>query len=285
MQLTDTRKITLAGLAVVGSTALAVYLMTGSAKVGPPFRDEALTAGPDPLLLLNQPAVQKELRLSKRQIQQLEAAVQRQFAGRRRGPGGPGAGRGASGTGSGARGAVRVAMAGPGSTSATRAPRMGRKHEEAFVSQLLAPQQLTRLHQIILQQAGGLALASRQMANDLGLTPAQRRDADAILAKLSGQLEETFQQGRGPEGRQQAREARQAAGEQMLALLTPEQETRWRELTGQPFTGELTLGPRGFAGGGAGRGPRYGGRRGNARSGGPNGGSPPGQPPAKPPPQ
>jgi hypothetical protein len=261
MQLTDSRKIHLAGLAALGSVVLAVYMLTGSAKIGPPFRDDALTAGPEPLLLLNQASVQKELRLSKRQIQQVEAAGQRQFAGRGRGQG------------------RRNASAGLSATTAPRPARMGRKHEEAFVAQMLNSQQLMRLHQITLQQVGGLALGSKQTADDLSLTISQRKQVNAVLEKLAGQRDDAFQQRpRGPEAWQQFREARQAAGEKLLALLTPDQQTHWNNLTGAPFTGELTLGPRGFQGGGPGRGPRPGGRRGNPLPSGPEGGPPAGQP-------
>lgn len=245
MQPSDLKKTALAALAVLASAGLMVYMLSGSGRVGPPFRDPALTGGPEPLMLLNQPSVQKELRLSTKQIQLIEATVQKQFAGRWRGQGS----RSAAPLTSGARGVAR----------------MGRKHQEAFVAQVLQPQQVRRLHQIVLQQQGGLALGNKQTADELALTQAQRQQADAILEKLAGDLGQEFQQRRGPEGRQRFREARQAAGEKLLALLTPEQETRWQELAGAPFTGEITFGPRSAPAGGRGRGSR----RGEPPGGGP----------------
>jgi hypothetical protein len=201
----------------------------------------------EPLMLLNQPSVQKELRLTKRQIDLIESTVQKQFAGRRRGRG-PDAKAQAEGTA-------------PTATAARGAARMGRKHQEAFVSRLLQPQQIRRLHEITLQQQGGLALGNKQVADELQLTQAQRRQVDGILEKLADQIGQGFQQRRGPEGRQQLRESRQAVAEKLLALLTTEQENRWQELTGAPFTGEITFGPRGAPPGG----------RGGSRRGGPGG--------------
>jgi hypothetical protein len=247
MQLSDKGKAGLAVAAILASAGLMAYTLGGSGKIGPPYRDDALTSGPEPLMLLSQSSVQKELRLTPKQIQFIDSTVQKQFAGRRRG-----------------QGPQAAAQPSPGARGAAR---MGRKHQDVFVAQLLQPQQVRRLHEITLQQLGGLALGNKQTADDLQLTLAQRREVDTVLEKLAGQIGQGFQQRRGPEGRQQMREARQAAGEKLLALLTTDQESRWHELTGAPFTGEITFGPRG--------GPP-GGRGGGARRGGPGGGPPAG---------
>jgi hypothetical protein len=138
--------------------------------------------------------------------------------------------------------------------TAPRAARMGRKHQVAFLSQLLRPQQVTRLRQIILQRQGGLALNNNQTAQELGLTESQRQKADAVLEKLTDKLNRA-RNVRGPEGRKQTEEAREAAGKELLGLLTPEQQNRWKELIGEPFTGEIGFGPPGDRPPGGGRPP------------------------------
>lgn len=115
-KLSDTRKVRLAAVATLVAVALVTYMLNGSAPVGPPYRDENLTAGPEPLMLLNQPSVRDELRLTKAQSQQIQAAVEKQIGGPRPGQ-------------KGQKGA-------PGQRSA----RMGRKHQEAFLAGVLKPQ-------------------------------------------------------------------------------------------------------------------------------------------------
>jgi hypothetical protein len=39
------------------------------------------------------------------------------------------------------------------------------------------------------------------------------------------------------------RELRATSRKRLLELLTDEQETKWKEMTGEPFTGELNLDP------------------------------------------
>jgi hypothetical protein len=200
-----------------------VFLLSSSARVGPPYKDEALIGGPPPLMLLSQPSVQRELRLTKRQIDQIQATVEKQFAGRR-----------------------------PDQTAKAVRPaaRMGRKHQEAVIGQLLEAPQLQRLQQITLQQQGGLALATKPTADELGLSATQRKEVDGILEKLMDQLKDASDAPRGPERWQRAQEIRKSAGESMLALLTSEQQTRWNALIGEPFNGEISMRGGGFRRGG-----------------------------------
>lgn len=223
MQLSPTRQKRLAASSCLVAVSFLVYMSSGSGPQGPPYRDERLTAGPEPLMLVLQPSVHKELKLTTSQEKQIQGIMDKQSGGRR-----PGKDR----------------DRGKAPLTAPRVARMGRKHQEAYLARVLRPEQAARLRQIILQRQGGLALNHNQTAEALGLTEAQRRKADAILEKLIGQLN-TSPNARGREGRKQAEEARKAAGEELLTLLTPEQKNRWNELTGEPFTGEITFGPRG----------------------------------------
>jgi hypothetical protein len=253
-QLSDKRKARLAAVATLASVSLLLYMMTPSGPVGPPYRDESLTAGPEPLMLLNQTSVQQELRLSEVQIEQIKAVVEQQSAGKR--------------GGKDAKDAKDTKDAKDDMMTAPRAARMGRRHQEAFLSGVLQPAQAQRLRQIILQRQGGLALATKQTADEVGLSEAQREQADTIVAGLAAQLKQP-QGARGPEGRKQLDEARDAAKDKLVGLLTAEQQARWTELAGAPFAGEIRLGP---PGGGPKGGP------GGGKKGGPKGG-PKGPPP------
>jgi hypothetical protein len=238
MQVNEKCKLWLATGAVVASTGLIVFMLSGSGKIGPPYRNDFMIAGPEPLMLLGQPSVQKDLGLTASQIRLIEGTIQQQFTGRRPGQG---------------------PQAGPALPPAKRAARMGRKHQEVVLAQVLQPRQIKRLRQITLQQQGGLALGNKQTADALQLTVAQRQKVDAVLESLTGEMGQNFRPGRRPQDQQQMQEARQKmqearqkmqetrqkAGDDLLALLTSEQEARWRELIGAPFTGEITFGPRG----------------------------------------
>jgi len=261
MQLSHKAKTWLATGAVVASTGLIVFMLSGSGKIGPPYRNDFLVSGPEPLMLLNQPSVQKDLGLTASQIRLLEGTIQQQFTWRR---------------------PAQASQGDRTSQPARRAARMGRKHQEVVLAQLLKPQQLHRLHQITLQQLGGLALGNKQTANDLQLTEAQRQKVDAVLESLTGGMGRNFRPGQSfrpgqrpqdpqqmqearqkmQESRQRVQEARQKAGDELLALLTSEQESRWQELIGPPFTGEITFRPRGQWPGGRGGGWRRQGQNG-----------------------
>jgi hypothetical protein len=220
MELTPRRKGRLAAAGSLVALSFMVYMLSGSGPIGPPYRDESLTAGMEPLRLVDQASIRAELNLSDAQAETIRETVEKQSPRRRM---------------------TKDKDADP----TERQARMGRKHQEAFLAQVLDAQQLNRLHQIILQRLGGLALNNKQTADALALTKTQREKVDAILANLSSKLSSSAGNWT-PEARKQNEAARTGAGESMLAVLTPEQQGRWKELLGEPFTGEINLGPRGF---------------------------------------
>ncbi len=241
MQLSPTRKKRVAAASCLAAVSFMVYMVSGSGPVGPPYRDENLTAGPEPLMLVMQRSVREELKLTDAQVKQIQSALGKQAFGM-----------------FAAKNKKKDTDKDP--MTAPRAARMGRKHQEQFLSGVLLPQQRTRLRQIILQRQGGLALNNSKTAEDLDLTETQRKKADAILAKLTVKLNRSGNVW-GPEGRKKAEETRKAAGEELLGLLTPQQQNRWKELIGEPFTGEIVFGPPGGPPPGDGRQPDGPGRR------------------------
>jgi hypothetical protein len=103
---------------------------------------------------------------------------------------------------------------------------LARSQEQALARTLTAAQR-RRLAQVALQMQGPRALSDTETAAALGLTTDQRLRLREVEA-------ESFGPGRPGPGGFPPRDPRQAL-ERMLAELTPAQQARWRELTGDPI--------------------------------------------------
>jgi|GEM_PF-1287354 len=115
---------------------------------------------------------------------------------------------------------------------------------------ILSPQQYARLQEISLQQAGPLiGLTNPDVAPQVGLTDMQQQQLRALQEQLISQLTGLAQQPTGI-GRaralldavREAQAAKQQADARTLALLTPEQQARWKQVQGAPFQGEVQWG-------------------------------------------
>jgi len=135
----------------------------------------------------------------------------------------------------------------------------------AAVHNTLTPQQLRRLWQIALQVQGVLALRDAEVAAALKLTTDQRRRIREIALEAGGPLDgrppgpppDDFRKGKGPrmpekkfgpppENLKKVRAQKQkAALERALAILTEEQTRAWRDMIGVPFTASVPLPPFG----------------------------------------
>jgi serine/threonine protein kinase len=114
-----------------------------------------------------------------------------------------------------------------GEAPASREPEQG---GEKDVEKLLNPEQARRLGQLLRQQRGVGAFRDDAVKAALALTPEQRKAVAAI--------QEEAQAARGQPGAA-PEHGKQPTLDRMLALLTPEQTARWRELVGEPFRGIL----------------------------------------------
>jgi serine/threonine protein kinase len=126
------------------------------------------------------------------------------------------------------------------------------KGHEAAIAEILAPAQFARLRQIALQARGAQALQDPEVVKELRLTREQRAELREVVGG-PGPRDHGPPGGRGgpppgsPGGR--GREADPERGlSQALALLTPEQQARWRVLTGERFAGLSQLRPGGGPG-------------------------------------
>lgn len=128
------------------------------------------------------------------------------------------------------------------------------------LKELLEADQMSRLLQIQVQQLGLRAFANPRIQSALKLDDEQK----ATITKLEEDVREKSQafmaNARDAENRGEAfrelMELRRSSLEEVMSVLTDEQKTSWKELTGEP----LEMGPGGFGRGGPGARPGQGGR-------------------------
>jgi Spy/CpxP family protein refolding chaperone len=179
---------------------------------------------PSPLMLLGQKSVQEELKLTPDQIQKVEAAAEKQ----------------------------RESFQGFRDLSEeerTKKFQEMTKENEKFVAENLKPEQAKRLNQISLQRQGAGALADEKVAKELNLTDEQKVKVMDLLDDSRKKIQEVFQGGFNEEARAKSQEIQNAATIKALDLLTADQKTKWRDMTGEPFKGEIRFGPPGGGGG------------------------------------
>lgn len=132
--------------------------------------------------------------------------------------------------------------------------RTAREDVEKDLEKVLMPAQLERLKQIQVQQQsrgrGGMSFSNPRIVEALGLSEAQladmREKAEELQTEMRAKLEEL----------------RKQADDELLQMLTPEQQKKWKEMVGDPFEMEQQRG--GFQGG-------PGGQRGQRGQRGPGG--------------
>ena len=113
------------------------------------------------------------------------------------------------------------------------------KENETELAGILKDDQLKRLKQISLQQQGGHALSDPEVATALNLTSEQKEKVASISSETQSETRGLFQEGGGAEARTKIDELRKKSGEQLLGVLSADQQSKWKELTGEPFKGEI----------------------------------------------
>ena len=184
--------------------------------------------GGGPIGLLNNPGVQKELKLDEAQIEkagELSTETREQMMGLREQIGN---------------------LQGP--EAFTKMQELSKPINEAALKtagEFLKPEQLKRLHQIEIQQRGPAgALADAEIAKKLKVTKDQETKVKSILAdqqSAMGELRASFGQDR-QAAMQKIQALRKETNAKVVALMSEEQLKSWKELTGEPF--EVTFQPR-----------------------------------------
>jgi Spy/CpxP family protein refolding chaperone len=116
------------------------------------------------------------------------------------------------------------------------------KANEAAVQNILDENQSKRLRQIALQQRGGWALADPKIADELELTADQKDQINSIQEDARNEMRNIAEGGDRQQARERFQALRKSTGQKLEALLTPEQQAKWKALQGEPFAGEIRLG-------------------------------------------
>lgn len=112
------------------------------------------------------------------------------------------------------------------------------------VEKILKAEQMSRLKQIARQQGGPGAYLKPENAKDLELKDDQKTKLKEISADWQKDITELFSGGGGgfrlsPEVREKMTALTKEATEKAVAVLTDAQKTKWKELTGEPYTVQL----------------------------------------------
>jgi hypothetical protein len=168
--------------------------------------------------LLAQESVQKELKLSEEQVQKVQDLAAKM------------------------RESFKEAFALEGDERTKKLQELAKENEKS-VADILNAEQAKRLKQIVYQQQGASAFSDAEVAKALALTDDQREEVKKINDDTAAQTRELFSGGGlDEEGRKKLQELRTAASDKIMKLLTDEQRTKWKDLQGEPFKGEIRFG-------------------------------------------
>lgn len=114
------------------------------------------------------------------------------------------------------------------------------KENEKFMSDLLTPEQRKRLDQIGMQVAGLLWAGRPDTASALKLTPEQKKRLDEFHKEAHKEAVAILKDMKDDATKQdQLKRLHEASKRRLLSLLTPEQQETWKTLAGPEFKGEL----------------------------------------------
>ena len=150
------------------------------------------------------------------------------------------------------------------------------------LEEVLFPEQLERLQEINIQLQGIAALRNEDVAKELKITEAQKKELEEVQAgmmeKMREGMRELFTSGGGREGmREKIEKMREDMEGDVLGVLTSDQKKKFEEMKGEKFEmpeGAFGRGGQGGQGGRGGFGGRGGGEQGGrgGRGGGEQGG-------------
>jgi len=115
-----------------------------------------------------------------------------------------------------------------------------RAAEDKQLGEILNADQMKRYHQLQLQQTGMMAVTQKDVADQLNLTADQKTKIQEIVSAQQAEMRSMFQGGGGGGDRSAMREKmmamRKQTDDKIAAVLTDDQKSKWKELTGAPFT-------------------------------------------------
>lgn len=113
-----------------------------------------------------------------------------------------------------------------------------------FLKGTLSPSQCQRLNQIAMQQAGLLWVMRSDVASQLNLTNEQKDKIHELHREAHKEAVDALRTNNGAVEDQKFRDMRQANRKRLMSVLSEQQQTKWKEMCGTPFRGELHFGPR-----------------------------------------
>jgi hypothetical protein len=174
------------------------------------------------LMLLKQPSVQEELKLTKDQVTVVQDAAAKEM-----------------------KAFNDLFPLGP-DEHARRMKELSKENDQ-LAAKVLNPGQMKRLRQISLQVQGPHGFTDPQVAKELRLTEEQNGQIGKLIADADQQMGQLFQPGSTPEKvHQQMAELNKNSSAKILSLLTAAQQDKWKDLTGEPFRGRVGQGMPGI---------------------------------------
>jgi len=113
------------------------------------------------------------------------------------------------------------------------------REDERFLEELLKPEQKKRLDQITLQVAGLLWITRPEVATALTLTDDQKEKLVDLRKAAHKEMEQLLHSESRRDREAELRRHQEACKQRVLDVLTDEQEAKYKELSGEPFRGEL----------------------------------------------
>jgi Spy/CpxP family protein refolding chaperone len=164
-----------------------------------------------PMMLLNQPSVQQELKITDEQKLQIQEAAAKLRAS-----------------------AGSLQGLDPSELQQKR-QEMARESERT-ASKILHRDQMKRLKEIALQVQGARAFSNPDLAKALDLTDEQKEKIKATEGGRGPRPEP----GSDPQAAQKRMEEMHKANlDKVMNILTPDQKAKYKEMTGEPFTGKI----------------------------------------------
>jgi uncharacterized protein len=199
------------------AAAFVLVVLAAVASTQPPAG--RFQRGPSAAMLLQQQSVQKELKLSRDQLKKVEDLS----------------------------GKMREKMQ---DIFALEEPERGKKlqvlnqENDRTLAAILMPEQTKRLKQIVYQQQGTSALATKDVARAIELSDEQQKQIADISEETGRKTRELLRPGSPPDEatRTKMEALRKAGSDKVLAVLTDAQKRAWQDLQGEPFKGPIAFG-------------------------------------------
>jgi eukaryotic-like serine/threonine-protein kinase len=115
---------------------------------------------------------------------------------------------------------------------------------DKMVSDVVEPAKFKRLKQISWQVQGPMAFRDPEVISGLQMTADQQKECDRLRREGREEMGKLFQGILSINANllDKARDISDATRDKIVALLTPEQKTKWTEMLGDTFSGELEFG-------------------------------------------